>query len=129
MTRTRPSDWRASVEIEKYPSNIPEILIFLRQSFREEAVGELVATYQIELEGAGGGAFWASVDRGQLFCEEGVIDDPDVEFTMPAGDFYSVLAAKENPELLYMAGKIRVEGSLSLALRLRVMFLAGRASD
>lgn len=107
------------------PETIEGILGLLRQSFRAEAIGDLKATYQIELSGDAGGVFWARVDGGRLSCAEGSTPSPDVVFRLAARDMFDVLAARANPELLHMEGRIEVEGSLSLALKLRVMFLAG----
>jgi len=106
-------------------ASIPEVLVALKDSFRADAIGDLKATYQIELSGDSGGFFWAHVADGELSCEEGTTPSPDVFFELEAQDFYDVLAARANPELLHMEGRIRVEGSLSLALKLRVMFLSG----
>ena len=107
------------------PESIEEVLAHLRLSFQAEAIGDLQATYQIDLEGEGGGSFWARVDGGRLSCGEGGTPQPDVHFRLQARDFYDVLAERANPELLHVAGRIEVVGSLSLALKLRVMFLSG----
>lgn len=107
------------------PESIAQVLEFLRRSFQADAVGELQATYQIQLTGETGGIFWGRVDASGLSCDEGRIPSPDVVFEIAAQDFYDVLSGSANPELLHMEGRIRVEGSLSLALKLRVMFLAG----
>ena len=107
------------------PASIYAVLVFLQKSFRSEAIGDLEATYQIELTGESGGAFWARVSNGLLSCEEGQASDPDIVFQLDAEDFYDVLGGQANPELLHMEDRIKVEGSLSLALKLRVMFLSG----
>lgn len=110
------------------PESIAQVLEFLRRSFQADAVGDLRATYQIELSGESGGIFWARVEGSNLSCDEGRTPSPDVVFELAASDFYDVLAGSANPELLHMEGRIRVTGSLSLALKLRVMFLAGEPS-
>jgi predicted lipid carrier protein YhbT len=107
---------------------VTDVLDWLRRAFRADAIGDLQATYQIALTGEWGGVFWVRVDGGRLSSGEGKTPRPDVVFELDAEDFYGVIAATANPELLYMQDRIRVEGSLSLALKLRVMFLADRAA-
>ena len=106
------------------PESVPQTLDWLRARFRPEAVRDLRATYQVELTGEGGGIFWIRVDGGQLSVGEGRTPRPDVLYQLAAGDFFDVLAARANPELLYMEDRIRVEGPMSLALELRLLLLA-----
>jgi putative sterol carrier protein len=112
--------------IDNPPESVAESLDWLRRAFRPEAIGDLHATYQAELTGDSGGRFWARVDGGQLSSGEGKTPRPDVTFSMDAADFYDVLAGRGNPELLYLEDRIRVVGSLSTALKLRVLFFAER---
>ena len=50
---------------------------------------------------------------------------PDVVFHLDAEDFYGMLGGRENLELLYMEDRIRVEGPMAIALKLRVLFMSG----
>jgi len=106
------------------PESVPQTLDWLRGRVRGDAARDLRATYQVELLGEGGGIFWLRVDGGQLSSGEGRTPRPDVLCQMAARDFFDVLAARANPELLYMEDRIRVEGSMSLALELRRILLA-----
>lgn len=106
------------------PESVPQTLAWLRARFWPDAVRDLRATYQVELTGEGGGIFWLRVDGGQLSAGEGRTPRPDALYQMAARDFFDVLATRANPELLYMEDRIRVEGSMSLALELRLLLLA-----
>jgi hypothetical protein len=118
-----------SSPIETSPQSVSEALDWFRRAFRPEGIGDLRATYQVELVGESGGSFWARVDGGQLSAGEGSTPRPDVTFRMEGGDFYDILAGRGNPELLYLEDRIRVVGSLSIALKLRVLFFAERPNS
>ncbi|MCP4903633.1 MAG: SCP2 sterol-binding domain-containing protein [bacterium] len=120
---SRPLDVAARV-----PRSVPDALGWLRAHFRSDLPTDLQVTYQVDLRGEGGGIFWARVDGGRLSFGEGRTPRPDVAYQMDAGDFYAILVARENPELLYLEDRIRIEGSMSLALELRVLFLTRVAS-
>lgn len=104
--------------------SIEAALEWIRKHFRAEAAAGVSAVYQVELSGEGGGIFWARVDDGRLSAGEGPTPGPDVVIAATAADFYGFLSGRENPDLLYMEGRIAVEGSLTLALRLRLIFSA-----
>jgi predicted lipid carrier protein YhbT len=106
------------------PRSVAETLDWLPSKFHRVQIDELRATYQVELSGDGGGVIWARIDAGRLSCGEGRTPRPDVVFQLSAVDFFAVLAAEANPELLYMEDRIRVHGSMSVALKLRAVFLA-----
>jgi len=60
------------------------------------------------------------------------LTDPSIDaytnarFRLRASDFFAVLAGRENADLLSTAGRIEVEGDLSIALKMRKLFRAQR---
>lgn len=112
------------------PSSIEQALEWLRKRFQAEAARDVRITYQIELrvdgegdgEGEAGEALALRISDGVLEPVIGRVDDADVTFTLSAPDFFGVLGGRENPDLLFMAERLRVEGELSLALLLRKLF-------
>ncbi|MAG32805.1 MAG: hypothetical protein CL908_18155 [Deltaproteobacteria bacterium] len=108
--------------------SIEGALDWLPKRFHSVAAADVSAVYLVELAGPGGGAFWLRIDDGRLSVGEGRTPAPDVVLRAAAPDFYGFLAGRENPDLLYMEERIVVEGSLSLALKLRVIFSASASS-
>lgn len=99
---------------------------WIREVFRPEAAKDVRAIYQLELTGEQACVVWARVDDGRLSLGDGRTPGPDVVFRMDSGDFFGVLAERENPDLLFMEDRIHVSGSLSLALKLRLIFSGSR---
>lgn len=108
------------------PGSIDEALESLRKRFDPEAARAVRAGFQLELTGEGGGPFFLRIDEGALHLGPGRLEAPDVLFRLPAGDYFAVLAGRENADLLYLAGRLEIEGDLALAMKLRALFPAPR---
>ena len=101
-----------------------EVIARLHKAFQPEAAaGEQVAC-QLVLVGDPAGEIWMSVRDGRLETGEGRMPVADVTFELGHGDLLAVLGGASNPDLLFMEERIRVEGELSLALKLRKLFRA-----
>lgn len=104
------------------PSSLEQALEWLRKRFRPDAARDVHITYQIALEGADPGGLALQISDGVLEPMIGKIEGADVTFTLSEVDFYALLAGRENPDLLFMAERLRVDGELSRALLLRKLF-------
>jgi len=95
---------------------------WLRKHFAPEAARGLRVTYQLDLAGVGGGLLRLEIDDGVLLIARGRAEAPQVVLRAPAALFSAVLGGRENAELLYMAGRIRIDGDLGLAAKLHALF-------
>lgn len=77
------------------------------------------AVYQFELTGDGGGVFHVAVDDGKATVVESENDNPNITITMDAEDFNNMLEGKLNATSAFMAGKLKVKGDMSLAMKLQ----------
>lgn len=69
--------------------------------------GEGGGNWHIELKGAEGGG-----------VKEGSHEAPTTIFTVDAADWLSVVQRKSDPQMLFMSGKLKIAGDMSLAMRL-----------
>ena len=106
------------------PTNLDDAIDWLRKSFDSAAASGLDVAYQFELAGADGGEFFVRVSQGRPEIGRGDAKAADVRFRLAASDYYGILAGAENADLLYMAGRLEIEGDLSLAMKLRSLFRA-----
>jgi predicted lipid carrier protein YhbT len=116
---------RVTGDVRPGPACLEDATDWLRKAFRPEASPGVRVRCRVDLRGEGGGSLLLRVDRGRL--EVGSADDeqaPDVVFRISAGDFFGMLAGRENPDLLFMADRLSIDGDLSLALKLRKLFNA-----
>ncbi len=77
------------------------------------------AVYQFDLSGDNGGVFHAVVDDGKATVVEGAHDSPNITISMAADDFDAMLDGKLNATSAFMAGKLKVKGDMSLAMKLQ----------
>lgn len=104
------------------PTHLNAALEWLRKHFDADAARGVCAVYQIELAGPQGGTIALRVDDGTLDARKAQVEAPHVLLRLTARDYYAVLAGRENADLLYMAGRIEIEGDLSRAMKLRTLF-------
>lgn len=101
-----------------------EVLERLRKAFRPDSAEGVRLTVQIVLGGPDPGALWVDVRDGRLDSGEGLRGAPDVTFRLASDDLRGVLDGRVNPDLLFLEDRLRIEGELSLALKLRKLFRA-----
>lgn len=77
------------------------------------------AVYQFDLSGDNGGVFNVKVADGSAVLEEAAHDTPNITITMSADDFAAMLDGKLNATSAFMAGKLKVKGDMSLAMKLQ----------
>ena len=74
--------------------------------------------FNIEDEEAGG-AFYVEVKNGELFVEPYEYYDRDAMFICQAKTLKKIASGKLDPILAFTTGKLKVEGSIDKALRLK----------
>lgn len=110
---------------ERDPS-IEEIRTRLAGAFRPEAAAGLEAIFQFEV--AGRPLFHLEVDGGRLRVEGGAHAAPTVTFLFD--DLATALGVVEgslDPMATFMAGRVRTDGHLILALQLGGLFAPAQA--
>ena len=75
--------------------------------------------YQFNITGEGEGAFYAEVKDGELHVEPYEYYDRDAVFICSADTLLKLAAGKLDPVLAFTVGKLKVEGSIEQALKLK----------
>ena len=102
--------------------DVKEIFEKMPEAFLPEQASNLDVTIQINLNGEGGGQWMLKIADGQLSVEEGLADSPKLTLTMAASDYVALSRGEANAMNLFMAGKIQVEGDVTLAMKFEQMF-------
>ena len=79
----------------------------------------LNAVYQFDLSGDNGGVFHVTVADGSAVLAEAAHDNPNITISMSADDFEALMDGKLNATSAFMAGKLKVKGDMSLAMKLQ----------
>lgn len=110
-------------------ADLQKIFDKLPEAFVHEAAADLTATIQLALSGEGGGDWLLNIDDGQLTVEAGAFPEPDLTLSMAATDFVELIKGEANPMMLFMNGKISVQGDFTLALQFQKLFDSSRARN
>ncbi len=103
-------------------ASLQEITAKLRtkmESVDPSKIKGMNAVYQFDLSGDNGGVFHVKVANDTAELIEGASDNANITITMAADDFDSLLDGKLNATSAFMAGKLKVKGDMSLAMKLQ----------
>lgn len=75
--------------------------------------------YQFNITGDGAGSFYVEVKDGQLHVEPYEYHDRDAAFTCTAKTLEKIADGKQDPVLAFTLGKLKVDGSIEKALKLK----------
>lgn len=75
--------------------------------------------YQFNIVGEAEGIFYVEVKDGQIFVEPYEYYDRDVIFTVSADNLAKIAQGKLDPILAYTMKKLKVDGSIDKALKLK----------
>lgn len=75
--------------------------------------------YQLDITGEAEGIFYVEVKEGKLFVEPYEYFDRDAIFTCTAETLFRLAEGKIDPVLAFTTGKLKVEGNIDKALRLK----------
>ena len=77
------------------------------------------ASYRFDIEGAG--SWHVDLDDGKVTVEESGAD-ADCVIQASEETFLKVVSGEQSPTSAYMTGKVKVQGDIGLAMRLRELF-------
>ncbi len=101
---------------------VKEAFDAMPDNFKAEAAAGMNTVYQYCIEGEGGGEWNCVIADGALSVNEGKSDSPSVTLTMAAPDFLDLVNGKLNGQMAFMAGKLKIAGDMSLAMKLGAIF-------
>ncbi|MBO5071935.1 MAG: SCP2 sterol-binding domain-containing protein [Eubacterium sp.] len=98
-----------------------EIVDKVKELFSEADVSMIDEhlAYQFNITGEGEGAFYAEVKDGKLDIQPFEYFDRDSLFICNADVLFKIISGKLDPVLAFTLGKLKVEGSIEKALRLK----------
>jgi putative sterol carrier protein len=100
-----------------------ELVEMLPQAFNADKARGDKAVLAFQLSGDNGGHFWLRINDGTL--ETGHGEPPaeaDLIIRASAADFLAIMNREMNPMTAFMAGKIKAERNMGLAMKLMSWF-------
>ena len=107
-----------------FPQTAHELFAAMPSNFNASVAGDLDATIQFDLTGDDGGLWAVAIADGVCKVNEGTASSPDLTLTMAADDFMAMNRGELNPMNAFMAGKIKLQGDMGLAMKIQSLFTA-----
>lgn len=98
-----------------------EIVTKVKDTFKDADVSKVNEhlAYQFNITGEGAGSFYVEVKDGKLYIEPYEYHDRDATFICSADVLFKVISGKLDPVMAFTLGKLKVEGDLGKALKLK----------
>lgn len=104
------------------PTSSKQVFEQMPGRLNKEAAKGMNAVYQFDLSGDGGGKWAVLINNEQCQIQEGAHPSPNVTISMSAKDHLDLLTGKLNGQMAFMTGKLRIQGDMTLALKLQGLF-------
>ena len=85
----------------------------------KEKVKDINATYQWKLSGDNGGDWYAKFNNGDVDVQKGEAESPNVTIVTGAQDWLDIVNGKQNAQMAFLTGKLKIQGDMSLAMKLQ----------
>ncbi len=102
---------------------VKEYFEMMPSQFKADAAGGMTATYQFDITGDGGGKWFAKIENGELTSGEGQAENPNITITVSDSDWLAIVSGKLDGQMAFMTGKLKIKGDMSLAMKLKSLFL------
>jgi putative sterol carrier protein len=105
-------------------NSVSQLFAEIPSRFSPEKWGSDDAVLVFNVEGEGGGIWTASIVGGKLTITEGAAPNPSLTLTCSAPDMLAMVNGELNAVSAYMTGKVKIDGNLSLAIKLQGLLAA-----
>ncbi len=101
---------------------VSEVFQQMPSRFRPDRAAGTNAVVQYDITGEGGGTWHAVIKDGTCTVNAGPAANPTLTLQVGAQDWIDVTTGKQNPQMLFMSGKLKLKGDMGLAMKLGSMF-------
>ncbi|HQA69093.1 MAG TPA: SCP2 sterol-binding domain-containing protein [Aggregatilineales bacterium] len=99
--------------------SVQELFTELPKRFDPEAWGSQDATLAFKVTGAQGGEWVADIRNRELEVREGTAEDANMTLIAEDKDLLAMINGELNPVTAFMQGKVKIQGDMSLAMKLQ----------
>lgn len=101
---------------------IEEVMNRMPAAFQPEKAGDVEAVVQYHLSGKEEGDWVVTIGGGACKVEKGEATDPTLTLRSDSEDYLKVLTGELNAMSAFAGGKLKLQGDLSLAMKLMNFF-------
>jgi len=104
--------------------SLEDLMELYRNRFRPENAEGIDATVQFHITGDGGGDYVMVIKDKQMSVAEGVDENASMRVTSTLQDWMDMNLGKVNPMVSMMSGKVKIKGSIPLAMKFQSLFFS-----
>lgn len=106
-------------------SEISSFFEAVPQKVDKDRIQGMSAVYQFKISGPNGGDWNVKFDGGQVQAEAGSVEGANITLSMIDSDFEDLIAGKLNGQTAFLTGKLKIQGDMTLAMKLQAIFALG----
>ena len=106
--------------------SVTQIFAEIPSRFDPEKWGAGDAVLQFNISGDDGGNWTTTIDQGKLTVAEGTVAAPSLTITCTDQDLLAMVNGELNAVSAYMQGRVKIDGNMSLAIKLQNLLSAER---
>ena len=111
--------------VQAMPESVAEVFEMMAGRVNKDKIQGMTATYQFNITGEGGGSWHVIIADGDAKVSEGVAESPSITITASAEDWLNIVSGKLNGQTAFLTGKLKIQGDMSLAMKLQSVFAFG----
>lgn len=106
-------------------SEVSDFFSLVPSRVNKDKIAGMNCTYQFVITGDGGGEWNVKVANGEAAVAEGKSESPSITLTMDAANFVALVTGKLNGQTAFLTGKLKIQGDMTLAMKLQSVFALG----
>ncbi|MCC6143314.1 MAG: SCP2 sterol-binding domain-containing protein [Candidatus Hydrogenedentes bacterium] len=108
-------------------ADVAEIFQQMPERVNKDKIQGMNSTFQFNITGDGGGQWYAVIADGNCAVNEGTADSPNITITATAENWADIVSGKLNGQTAFLTGKLKIQGDMTLAMKLQTIFQFGAA--
>ncbi len=104
------------------PTSIAESFNALKGAFKPDRAAGVDKTIQFDFTGREAGTWNVHVHDGTVEYAQGPAQNPNATISADSDDWLNILSGALNPVNAFMAGKVKVQGDMNLAMQFQNWF-------
>jgi putative sterol carrier protein len=106
-------------------SQVSDFFAMAPEKVNKDKAAGMNAVYQFNIDGPDGGQWAVKIADGDASVTEGASESPNITITMTDENFVGLITGKLNSQTAFLTGKLKIQGDMTLAMKLQSFFNFG----
>ncbi|MFM1919818.1 MAG: hypothetical protein RLZZ303_1452 [Candidatus Hydrogenedentota bacterium] len=106
-------------------SQVSDFFAMVPERVNKDKITGMNCVYQFNIDGENGGKWAVKVADGDATVTEGASESPSITLTMTDENFVNLVTGKLNGQTAFLTGKLKIQGDMTLAMKLASVFNLG----